>query len=68
MSAEPLRLAVTAGEAAAARLVFVDAIDEAAARFSTHYGFLAVPENPMRLFRRIKDIRANLNPNADPTG
>lgn len=66
--AEALRKAVTAGDAAAARLVVVDAIDEAAARFYAHYGFLAVPENPMRLYRRIKDIRASLNPNADPGG
>lgn len=66
--AEALRKAVAAGEAAAARLVVVDAIDEAAASFYTHYGFLAVPENPMRLYRRIKDIRASLNPNTDPTG
>lgn len=66
--AEALRKAVAAGEAAAARLVVVDAIDEAAARFYTHYSFLAVPEHPMRLYRRIKDIRASLDPNAGHTG
>ena len=44
-----------------ARLVVVDAIDEAAARFSAHHGFLAVPEHPRRLYRRIKDIKASLD-------
>lgn len=62
--AEALRKAVTAGEAAAARLVVVDAVDEAAARFYAHHGFLSVPEHPLRLYRRIKDIRASLNPNS----
>jgi GNAT superfamily N-acetyltransferase len=57
--AEALRKAVTAGEAAAARLVVVDAIDEAAARFYTHHGFLAVPDHPLRLYRRMKDVRAS---------
>ena len=59
--AEALRKAVLAGESAAARLVVVDAIDEAAARFSAHHGFLAVPEHPRRLYRRIKDIKASLD-------
>lgn len=58
---EALRKAVAAGEAAAARLVVVDAIDEAAERFYTHHGFLAIPEHPGRLYRRMKDIRASLN-------
>jgi len=57
--AEALRKAVAAGEAAAARLVVVDAIDEAAARFYTHHGFVAVPDHPLRLYRRMKDIRAS---------
>lgn len=64
--AEALRKAVAAGDAAAARLVIVDAIDDAAARFYAHHGFLAIPEHPMRLYRRIKDIQASLNPDADP--
>ncbi|MFC6706182.1 GNAT family N-acetyltransferase [Flexivirga alba] len=63
--AESLRKAVAAGDAAAARLVVVDAIDEAAAHFYTHYGFLSVPEHPMRLYRRTKDIRASLRPDAN---
>lgn len=47
-------------ESAAARLVVVDAIDESAARFYARHGFLATPEDPLRLYRRMKDIRASL--------
>lgn len=57
---EALRKALTAGESAAARLVVVDAIDEQAADFYRHHGFLPAPEHPLRLYRRIKDIRASL--------
>ncbi|HUP15125.1 MAG TPA: GNAT family N-acetyltransferase [Acidimicrobiia bacterium] len=57
---EALRKALAAGEAAAARLVVVDAIDEQAAAFYQHHGFIATPEHPLRLYRRIKDIRASL--------
>lgn len=59
--AEALRKAVAAGDAAAARLVVVDAIDEPARDFYTRHGFLAVPEHPLRLYRRTKDIRASLD-------
>jgi GNAT superfamily N-acetyltransferase len=58
--AEALRKAVTAGEAAAARLVVVDAIDEDAERFYARHGFIAVPEHPSRLYRRMKDVRMSL--------
>jgi GNAT superfamily N-acetyltransferase len=58
--AEALRKAVAAGEAAAARLVVVDAIDDAAVRFYERFGFIAAPEHPHRLYRRIKDVRASL--------
>jgi GNAT superfamily N-acetyltransferase len=58
--AEALRKAVAAGEAAAARLVVVDAIDDAAVGFYQRHGFIAVPEHPRRLYRRMKDIRASL--------
>lgn len=58
--AEALRKAVAAGEAAAARLVVVDAIDDGAARFSARYGFIAVPEHPLRLYRWMKDVRKSL--------
>ena len=58
--AEALRKAVAAGEAAAARLVVVDAIDDDAAKFYTHHGFIPAPGHPLRLCRRMKDIRASL--------
>ncbi len=59
--AEGLRKAVAAGEAAGARLVVVDAIDENAARFYERFGFIAVPEHPLRLYRRMKDVRTSLD-------
>jgi predicted N-acetyltransferase YhbS len=58
--AEALRKAVAAGEAAAARLVVVDAIDDGAVAFYERHGFVAVPEHPRRLYRRTKDVRASL--------
>jgi len=58
--AEALRKAVAAGEAAAARLVVVDAIDDHAAGFYSHHGFMAIPGHPLRLYRRMTDIRASL--------
>lgn len=58
--AEALRKAVTAGDAVAARLVVVDAIDEQAASFYRHHGFLPAPDHPLRLYRRMSDIRASL--------
>jgi GNAT superfamily N-acetyltransferase len=58
--AEALRLAVAASNTAAARLVVVDAIDERAAAFYRRWGFIDVPENPHRLFRKISDIRRTL--------
>lgn len=58
--AEALRKAVAAGEAAAARLVVVDAVDEQAARFYERYGFIRAPEHALRLYRRMKDIAESL--------
>ncbi|OIN82359.1 GNAT family N-acetyltransferase [Mycobacterium malmoense] len=63
--AEALRKAVAAGEVAAARLAVVDAVDEEAAAFYERYGFVRVPEHPLRLYRRIKDVRASLDSSAD---
>lgn len=63
--AEALRKAVAAGDAAAARLVVVDVIDDGAARFYARHGFVAVPEYPLRLFRRLKGIRLSLDLAAD---
>jgi GNAT superfamily N-acetyltransferase len=62
--AEALRLAVTASDAAAARLVVVDAIDERATVFYRRRGFIDVLQNPLRLYRKVSDIRRSL-PDAD---
>ncbi|MGH3117252.1 MAG: GNAT family N-acetyltransferase [Gaiellales bacterium] len=59
--AESLRKAAAAGDAAAARLVVVDAIDDDASRFYERFGFVAAPEHPRRLYRRMKDIRASVD-------
>jgi GNAT superfamily N-acetyltransferase len=58
--AEATRKALVAAEAAAARLLVVDAIDENAARFYERHGFIRTPELPLRLHRRMKDVRASL--------
>jgi GNAT superfamily N-acetyltransferase len=63
---EALRKSLAAGESAAARLVVVDAIDERAADFYRHHGFITAPEHPLRLYRRIKDIRASLESTKPP--
>ncbi len=62
---EALRKTVVAGEAAAARLVVVDAIDNAAVRFYERFGFIAAPDHPRRLYRRMKDVRASLERDLD---
>jgi GNAT superfamily N-acetyltransferase len=64
---EALRKALAAGEAAAARLVVVDAIDQRAAEFYRHHGFIAIPEHPFRLYHRLKDIHASLKTPTPPT-
>jgi predicted N-acetyltransferase YhbS len=61
MLAEALRRAVLASDAAAARLVVVDAIDDRAAAFYRRWGFIDVPENPLRLFRKVADVRRFLD-------
>jgi GNAT superfamily N-acetyltransferase len=60
--ADALRMAVLAGESVAARLVVVDAIDESAAQFYRRYGFMDTLDHPLRLYRRMKDVRASLRP------
>lgn len=60
--AEALRKAVAASDAAAARLVVVDAIDVDAANFYRRWGFIEAPDNPNRLYRKVADIRASLPP------
>ena len=59
--ADALRMAVAAGEAAAARLVVVDAVDERAAGFYRRHGFVDALDGT-RLYRRMKDVRASLEP------
>jgi ribosomal protein S18 acetylase RimI-like enzyme len=58
--AEALRRAVAASDAVAARLVVADAIDDNAAGFYRRWGFIDMPENPLRLYRKIADIRRSL--------
>ncbi|MCA9599841.1 MAG: GNAT family N-acetyltransferase [Myxococcales bacterium] len=57
---DALSRAVAASDIAAARVVVVDAIDEDAARFYGHYGFVAVPRNTCRLVQKTSDIAAAL--------
>ena len=59
--AEALRRAVDASDAAAARLVVVDAIDDRAATFYRNRGFIDLPERPLSLYRKITDIRRSLD-------
>lgn len=59
---DALSRAVAASEIAAARLVVVDAIDEAAGSFYEHHGFVPVPGNPHRLVQKVSDIAAALVP------
>jgi GNAT superfamily N-acetyltransferase len=61
---DALSRAVAASGVAAARLVVVDAIDEAAAAFYEHHGFIAVPGNRQRLVQKIGDIAAALGSGA----
>lgn len=57
---DALSRAVAASRLAAARMIVVDAIDDAAARFYEHHGFVAVPGNPHRLVQKIRDVAAAL--------
>ena len=62
---EALRKAVAAGEAAAARLVVVDAVDDDAVPFYERFGFVSAPGHRQRLYRRMKDVRASLDSKRD---
>lgn len=59
---DALSRAVAAADAAGARLVVVDAIDDAAAAFYSHFGFRAPASQPLRLFQKVSDIAAALSP------
>jgi GNAT superfamily N-acetyltransferase len=58
--ADALRKALAAGEAVAARLVVVDAVDDRAVAFYERHGFARAPEQERRLYRTLKDIRVSL--------
>ena len=57
--ADAMRRVIAATETVAARFVLVDAIDEHAANFYAHHGFVRVPETS-RLIARLSDIAAAL--------
>jgi len=57
---DALSRAVAASQQVAARLVVVDAIDDAAVGFYQHFGFVPVPGNPRRLVQKMTDIEAAL--------
>jgi hypothetical protein len=41
--------------------VVVDAIDDRAAAFYRKWGFVDLPDNPLRLYRKVSDIRRSLS-------
>ena len=53
---DALTRAVAAGTIAAARLVVVDAIDDNAAEFYQHHGFVPSPDDPHHLVQKLSDI------------
>lgn len=57
---DALSRVVQASEVAAARLVVVDAIDDAAATFYEHHGFVALPGNRQCLVQKISDVAVAL--------
>jgi len=60
--ADALLMAVLAGESVAARLVVVDPLDGQAAGFYRRHGFTDSLDRPLRLYRRMTDLRASLQP------
>lgn len=56
-----LEQAVFMSESVAARVVVVDAIDAEVAEFYQHYKFIPYVDNPLRLVRKISDIRKDLS-------
>ena len=55
-------MAALAAESVAARLVVVDALDEQAAGSYRRHGYTDTLDRPLRPYRRMKDIRASLEP------
>lgn len=58
--ADALAVAVEAIQKAGGRLIVVDAIDETAAAFYEHHGFLAVPDNAFRLVLKASSAARSL--------
>jgi GNAT superfamily N-acetyltransferase len=57
---DALTRAVAAGTIAAARLVVVDAIDDNAAEFYQHHGFVPSPDDAHHLVQKLSDIAKSL--------
>lgn len=57
---DALTRTVAAGSIAAARLVVVEAIDDNAAEFYEHHGFLPSPDEPHMLVQKLSDIARSL--------
>jgi ribosomal protein S18 acetylase RimI-like enzyme len=55
--ADVVRQVIQANDHVATPLLVVDALDEQAASFYKRYGFVELPEKPLRLVARLKDIR-----------
>jgi predicted N-acetyltransferase YhbS len=49
-----------AAEEVGGRAIVVDARDDSAAKFYRRHGFVPAEENPYRLFRLMKDVRASI--------
>lgn len=57
---DALSRAIAAGQLAAARLVVVHAVDERAAEFYRHHGFVSSADEPSTLFQKLSDLAASL--------
>jgi GNAT superfamily N-acetyltransferase len=55
---DALRRVLQAADIAGVRAVVVHAKDESARRFYEHLGFVQFPDQPLTLYRLLKDIRA----------
>lgn len=56
-----LTIIIDAARAAGGKVVVVDAIDEAAAKFYEHHDFIAVPGNPHRFIQKLSTIATALD-------
>lgn len=55
---DALHRSLQASEQVGSMAVFVEAIDDQATEFYTRYGFVPLPDQPLRLFLTMKKIRA----------